>query len=209
MAEKGEEMTKTHRNPNIILFSLDSCFANRAIEDGEPVRGTSSKLSLQYGFDPVVEAALANIVEGLCPDWRARMAFYWGYITCICKVAATWESLYQRIFFLLRDGFAQFFQFLCFLGYLFLQGKYSDLSINEMVSELEKGRDRYLRGARRSYRFDYFDGAFDSGQDSCSGCGRCGDSNRIHFYELLSWKFVIYQNKHNTSWGASNLQVEE
>lgn len=155
--------------------------ALEAKEDGELVADDPAKLSLQNGLDPVVEAALANIVEGLRHDWCARMAFYWGDITRICKVAATRDGLDQRIFFLLRDGFSQFSQFLCFFEYLFLQGKYRDLSVDELVSELEKGRNRYLGEAGRSYRFNYSDGAADPGQDTGSGCNRCGDSGRVHF----------------------------
>lgn len=173
----SEQMTKL----NAQSFSENLCSATVAIEDGEYVSDASPKLSLQNGLDPVVEAALANIVEGLRHDWCARMAFYWGDITRICKVAATRDSLDQRIFFLLRDGFAQFSQFLCFFEYFFLQGKYRDLSVDELVAELEKGRNRYLGEAGRAYRFNYSDGAVDSGQDTGSGCDRCSDSNRIHF----------------------------
>ena len=173
----SEQMAKL----NAPSFSENLCSATVAIEDGESVSDASPKLSLQNGLDPLIEAALANIVEGLRHDWRSRMAFYWGDITRICKVAATRDSLDQRIFFLLRDGFAQFSQFLCFFEYLFLQGKYRDLSVDELVSELEKGSNRYLGEAGRAYRFNYSDGAADSGQDTGSGCDRCGDINRIHF----------------------------
>lgn len=128
--------------------------ALEAKEYVELVADDPAKLSLQNGLDPVVEAALANIVEGLRHDWCARMAPCWGDITRICKVAATRDSLDQRIFFLLRDGFAQFSQFLCFFEYLFLQGKYRDLSVDELIAELEKGRNRYLGEAGRSYRND-------------------------------------------------------
>ena len=169
------------KNAEAVSFSKDFGFANAAIKDGESVPDASPKLPLENRLDPVVEAALANIVEGLRHDWCARMAFYWGDITRICKVAATRNSLDQRIFFLLRDGFSQFSQFLCFFEYLFLQGKYRDLSVDELVSELEKGRNRYLGEAGRSYRFNYSDGAADPGQDTGSGCNRCGDSGRVHF----------------------------
>ena len=166
------------KNAETVSFSKDFGFTNAAIKDGESVPDAAPKLSLQNGLDPVVEAALANIVEGLRNDWCARMAFYWGDITRICKVAATRDSLDQRIFFLLRDGFAQFSQFLCFFEYFFLQGKYRDLSVDELIAELEKGRNRYLGEAGRSYRFNYSDGAADPGQDTGSGCG---DSGRVHF----------------------------
>lgn len=163
-----------NRNQDEPLFPKNDCFANGAEKNGSGIL----KTPLQNGLDPAVEAALANIVEGLCHDWRSRMAFYWGDITRICKVAATRDSLDQRIFFLLRDGFAQFSQFLCFFEYFFLQGKYRDLSVDELIAELEKGRNRYLGEAGRSYRFDYSDGAADPGQDACSGCD---DSGRVHF----------------------------
>ena len=166
------------KNAEAVSFPKDFCSANAAIKNGEPAPNASPKLPLENGLDPVVEAALANIVEGLRHDWCARMAFYWGDITRICKVASTRDSFDQRIFFLLRDGFAQFSQFLCFFEYFFLQGKYRDLSVDELIAELEKGRNRYLGEAGRSYRFDYSDGAADSGQDTGSSCG---DSGRVHF----------------------------
>ena len=174
-------LTKQMVQLNASSFSENLCSATVAIEDGEAAAGNPPELPLQNGLDPLVEAALANIVEGLRHDWRSRMAFYWGDITRICKVAATRDSLDQRIFFLLRDGFAQFSQFLCFFEYFFLQGKYRDLSVDELVAELEKGRNRYLGEAGRAYRFNYSDGAVDSGQDTGTGCDRCSDSNRIHF----------------------------
>ena len=169
-----DEDRRTDECQNAPSFSKNDCFANGTEKNWSGI----FKTSLQNRLDPAVEAALANIVEGLRHDWCARMAFYWGDITRICKVASTRDSFDQRIFFLLRDGFAQFSQFLCFFEYFFLQGKYRDLSVDELIAELEKGRNRYLGEAGRSYRFDYSDGAADPGQDACSGCD---DSGRVHF----------------------------
>lgn len=80
-------LTKQMVQLNASSFSENLCSATVAIEDGEAAAGNPPELPLQNGLDPLVEAALANIVEGLRHDWRSRMAFYWGDITRICKAA--------------------------------------------------------------------------------------------------------------------------
>lgn len=145
----------------------DSAFlTNERRRDADSLAGLDpNSLSLKDGLDPLVEATLANIVEGLRHDWRARMAFYWGDITRICEVLAARDDLSQRVFFLLRDGFCQFSDFLCFFEYFFLQGKYRHLSIDELVAKLEECRNGYLGDVGRSYGFEYVDGAVDAGKD--------------------------------------------
>ena len=139
--------------------------ADEARRDIRSSSCTSEELFLENGLDPLVEATLANIVEGLRHDWRARMAFYWGDITRICEVLAARNDLSQRVFFLLRNGFCQFSDFLCFFEYFFLQGKYRHLSIDELVAKLEECRNGYLGDVGRSYGFEYVDGAVDAGKD--------------------------------------------
>lgn len=134
---------------------------------------------LERHFSPFVETALTEITRRLRADWLTSCARLWGDLADISKITATKGSGRDKfVVFFLRDGFLQFSQFLCLFEYLFLQGEYRRLSVDELVSELEKGRNRYLGEAGRSYRFNYSDGAADSGQDACSGCG---DSGRVHF----------------------------
>lgn len=78
----SEQMTKL----NAQSFSENLCSATVAIEDGEYVSDASPKLSLQNGLDPLVEAALANVVSGLRMGMESRVAFYWVDIGRMCKV---------------------------------------------------------------------------------------------------------------------------
>lgn len=65
-------LTKQMVQLNASSFSENLCSATVAIEDGEAAAGNPPELPLQNGLDLLVEAALANIVEGLRHDWRSE-----------------------------------------------------------------------------------------------------------------------------------------
>ena len=73
----------------------------------------------QHTLDPLVEARLTKVVQGLRESWIAHMARFWGDIHPIDKVAS--GQLEKRIATTLSDGFFQFSQFLCGFEVLTLQ----------------------------------------------------------------------------------------
>lgn len=147
----SEQMTKL----NAQSFSENLCSATVAIEDGESVSDVSPKLSLQNGLDPLVEAALANVVSGIRMGWESRMAFYWVDIGRMCKVVSTRDSLDRTIFFLLQDGFLQFHNFLRFFQDLVLGGNLRRLSVDQLSEKLEDARRKYIGEVAKTFKFDY------------------------------------------------------
>lgn len=115
----------------------------------------SPKLSLQNGLDPLVEAALANVVSGLRMGMESRVAFYWVDIGRMCKVVSTRDSLDRTIFFLLQDGFLQFHNFLSFFQDLVLGGNLRRLSVDQLSEKLEDARRKYIGEVAKTFKFDY------------------------------------------------------
>ena len=140
---------------NAQSFSENLCSATVAIEDGESVSDVSPKLSLQNGLDPLVEAALANVVSGIRMGWESRMAFYWVDIGRMCKAVSTRDSLDRTIFFLLQDGFLQFHNFLRFFQDLVLGGNLRRLSVDQLSEKLEDARRKYIGEVAKTFKFDY------------------------------------------------------
>lgn len=148
-------LTKQMVQLNASSFSENLCSATVAIEDGEYVSDASPKLSLQNGLDPLVEAALANVVSGLRMGMESRVAFYWVDIGRMCKVVSTRDSLDRTIFFLLQDGFLQFHNFLSFFQDLVLGGNLRRLSVDQLSEKLEDARRKYIGEVAKTFKFDY------------------------------------------------------
>lgn len=88
---------------------------------GASLGRTVAELALapEHGFDPLVEAKLAQVVQRLRAAWLAGPALLWDDIHPIHKVARS--ELEKRIAGTLAGGFAQFSQLLCGFEVLLLQ----------------------------------------------------------------------------------------
>lgn len=148
-------LTKQMVQLNASSFSENLCSATVAIEDGEAAAGNPPELPLQNGLDPLVEAALANVVSGLRMGMESRVAFYWVDIGRMCKVVSTRDSLDRTIFFLLQDGFLQFHNFLSFFQDLVLGGNLRRLSVDQLSEKLEDARRKYIGEVAKTFKFDY------------------------------------------------------
>lgn len=129
---------------------------------------------LQNGSNSLfIEAPLANMVKRLRRDWIASIAPYWGDIVAINKLLI--PDLDKRVAVLLRQGFAQFSDFLCFFEYYFVDLHYRNLSRENFLIKLHEAR-RYFIGHGRHSGFDEFDKLY-SPLD-CPYCG--GDLSDVH-----------------------------
>lgn len=134
---------------------------------------------LEDRLDPLfIEAPLANMVRRMRRDWIASIAPYWGDIVAINKLVI--PEIDQRVAVLLRQGFAQFSDFLCFFEYYFVDLHYRELSIDQFLIKLDDAR-RYYIGHGRHSGFNDFDKLY-SPLD-CPHCG--GDLNDVHKESLL------------------------
>jgi len=106
----------TESLPGVELGS--TCVAAQARPVAEVERG------LEHHLSPDVETALTNVVHSLRACWLRGMAFLWGQIHPIRKIAATHVD--QRVALALIQGFSNFSEFLA--------------AFEMLVLELEQGR---------------------------------------------------------------------
>lgn len=125
-------------------------------------------------LDPIfIEAVLANMVRRIRRDWIASLAPYWGDIVAINELSIPETD--KRVAVLLRQGFAQFSDFLCFFEYYFVDLHYRNLSREDFLIKLREARRHYI-GHRRHSGFDEFDKLYSP--IDCPYCG--GDLTDVH-----------------------------
>ena len=122
---------------------------------------------LKHRLDPIfVEALLTNMVRRMRRDWITAIAPYWGDIVAINELSI--PEIDKRVTVLLRQGFAEFSQFLCFFEYYFVDLHYRNLSREDFLIKLREAR-RYFIGHGRHSGFDEFDKLY-----SPLDCPYCG-----------------------------------
>ncbi len=168
------------------------------IEGGATNRAMPGEIPCAKGQDDLsvfwpVETFLTHVVLRLRADWISHMGASWPSVCAVNELAGS--EIEKRVARLLRDGFADFGQFLCGLEVFLLQGKQLHVVGKEAVLGLENlgiqitddrcdlielmhgqgGLAEFLRCLQR--RKDGADHGNVHGNPLQSGVDGCGDCN--------------------------------